>query len=210
MTRVFMLLFALFAAPVRAQDVAGDFDYYVLSLSWSPNWCALEGDDRDSPQCDPSENFGWTLHGLWPQYESGWPERCRTSFSEPSRSQTGAMADIMGTSGLAWYQWNKHGVCAGLPAAQYYALARQAYDQVIRPAVFERLDHSVNLPASVVQDAFLAENPGLTADQITVTCDNGYIQEARICLTRDLEFRRCGSDTIRDCTLDDAQFDPVR
>ena len=210
MTRVFMLLLALFATPVRAQDVAGEFDYYVLSLSWSPNWCALTGDDQGSPQCEGSKDFGWVLHGLWPQYESGWPERCRTSFSEPSRSQTGAMADIMGTAGLAWYEWNKHGVCAGLPAAQYYALARQAYDLVIRPAVFERLDQSVNLPASVVQDAFLAENPGLTADQITVTCESGYIQEARICLTRDLEFRRCGSDTIRDCTLDDAQFDPVR
>ena len=210
MTRFCVALFLMFAAPLRAQDVAGEFDYYVMSLSWSPNWCALEGDERESPQCDPSENFGWTLHGLWPQYESGWPERCRSSFSEPTRAQTTAMADIMGTSGLAWYQWNKHGVCAGRPAADYYALARQAYAALVLPPVFVRLNRTVNLPASVVEDAFLADNPGLRRDQITITCDSGYIQEARICLTRDLEFRRCGADVIRDCTLDNAQFDPVR
>ena len=214
MRKLFVLVLALLAAParaeVRAQDVAGDFDYYMLSLSWSPNWCALTGDDRSSPQCDVSENFGWVLHGLWPQYESGWPERCRTSFNAPTRIQTAAMADIMGTSGLAWHEWDAHGVCSGLSPGHYYAFARLAYSKVVRPAVFERLDHSVNLPASVVQDAFLAENPGLTPDQITVTCDDGYIQEARICLTRDLQFRRCGSDAVRDCTLDDAQFDPVR
>jgi ribonuclease T2 len=210
MTRFCVALLLMFAAPLQAQDVAGEFDYYVMSLSWSPNWCALEGDDRESPQCDPSENFGWTLHGLWPQYESGWPERCRSRFSEPTRTQTNAMADIMGTSGLAWYQWNKHGVCAGLSATDYFGLARQAYAAVILPPVFLRLNRTVKLPASVIEDAFLAENPGLARDQITITCDSGYIQEARICLTRDLDFRSCGSDVIRDCSLDNAQFDPVR
>lgn len=203
-------LLALLAPPAPAQDLAGDFDYYVLSLSWSPNWCALEGDDRGSPQCDADADFGWVLHGLWPQYEQGWPERCRTGFAEPSRAQTAAMADIMGTSGLAWYQWNKHGVCAGLPSAEYYALARQAFDRMTLPPVFARLQNPVTLPASVVEDAFLQDNPDLRRDQITITCDSGYIQEARICLTRDLDFRRCGPDVIRDCTLDAAQFEPIR
>lgn len=210
MSRFLLALLATLASPLRAQDVAGDFDYYVMSLSWSPNWCALTGDDRGSPQCDSAANFGWVLHGLWPQYESGWPERCRTDFRQPTEAQTAAMADIMGSPGLAWHEWDAHGVCSGLSAAHYFAFARLAYGKIIRPAVFERLDHAVNLPASVVEDAFLADNPGLRREQITITCDNGYIQEARICLTRDLQFRRCGADTIRDCRLTDAQFDPVR
>jgi len=129
---------------------------------------------------------------------------------EPSRTETAAMADIMGTSGLAWYQWNKHGVCSGLSAVNFYRLARVAYEQVVRPEVFMRLDRTVSLPASVVEEAFLRDNPGLQRDQITVTCRSGHIQEARICLTRSLEFRRCGSDVIRDCTLQDALFEPVR
>jgi len=203
-------LFAALALPVKAQDTAGDFDYYVLALSWSPNWCALEGDQRGSPQCDDDRDFGWVLHGLWPQYERGWPADCRHRFRNPSRSDTAAMADIMGTSGLAWHQWNKHGSCSGLSPDDYYALSREAYDRVTRPAVFRRLTDPVTLPASLIEEAFIRDNAGLDPDEITITCRSGRIQEARICLTRDLEPRRCGSDVIRDCTLDDALFDPVR
>jgi len=200
----------LLAAPLAAQHRAGEFDYYVLSLSWSPSWCAIEGDARNSPQCDASEDHGWILHGLWPQYEYSYPANCPSSFRNPSRRDTRAMADIMGTSGLAWHQWNKHGKCSGLNADDYFALSRKAYGLINRPAVFRQLDRSVTLPATVVEDAFLAANPGLEADQITITCKRDYIQEARICMTRDLELRRCGEDVIRDCGLTDALLDPIR
>lgn len=197
------------AAPANAQNVAGEFDYYVLSLSWSPNWCDREGRSNGSPQCDAEADFGWIMHGLWPQYERGWPANCPTSQRNPSRAQTADMADIMGTSGLAWYQWNKHGVCAGLAADDYYALARRAYEKVKRPDVFRRLTRDVTLPASLIEEAFLQDNPTLKADQITITCKAGTIQEARICLTRDLDYRTCGSDVIRDCTLEDAAFSAI-
>jgi len=206
---VLALLAAVPAAPALA-DEAGDFDYYVLSLSWSPNWCALTGDARASPQCDGSGNSGWVLHGLWPQYEQGWPADCFSGHAPPSRRQTEAMADIMGTSGSAWHQWNKHGSCSGLSPADFYALARAAYASVLLPPVFMALDDPVALPASVVEEAFLQDNPALQADGITITCDRGYIQEARICLTRELAPRPCAPDTRRDCTLDDALLDPVR
>lgn len=209
MIRPALLAMALPCAA-QAQDIAGEFDYYVMSLSWSPNWCAMEGDDRGSPQCDGGTGFGWVLHGLWPQYEDGWPERCRTRFSEPTRRQTEGMADIMGTSGLAWYEWNKHGVCAGISPGDYYALAREAFGRVEKPQVFMRLDETVALPASVVEEAFLRDNPEIGADGLTVTCRGGMIQEVRVCLTRDLEFRDCGADVVRDCTLEDALFEPVR
>lgn len=209
-------MFRLFAAllmlstPALAEDRAGEFDYYVMSLSWSANWCALEGDARQSPQCDETTENGWILHGLWPQYERGYPANCRTQFRQPSRSQTSEMADIMGTSGLAWHQWKKHGVCAGIDSADYYALSREAYGRVTRPEVSRKLSKTVTLPASLIEQAFLKENEDLSADGITVTCKQGFIQEARICLTRDLEFRDCGRDVIRDCTMTDAQFDPMR
>ncbi len=202
---------AIFTAPARAEgDRAGEFDYYVLSLSWSPNWCALEGDAKRSEQCDPSEDFGWVLHGLWPQYHRGWPDYCRTAETPPTRRQTGEMADIMGTSGLAWHQWKKHGSCSGLSAQGYFDLAREAYGRITRPAIFRRLDKPVRLPASVVEEAFLKENPALSRDSLTITCRDGYIQEARICLSRDLTPVPCGRDVIKDCTLKDALFAPVR
>lgn len=191
-------------------EKSGEFDYWVLALSWSPTWCALEGDDRGSPQCAPEEDFGWVLHGLWPQYHRGWPSFCPTLERQPTRGMTADMADIMGSSGLAWYQWRKHGVCSGLSAAEYYALSREAFAAVTRPEVFRKLKDPVKLPASVVEAAFLKSNPDLEADMITITCKAGRIQEARLCLSRDLTPVPCGRDVVRDCTMQDALFDPVR
>lgn len=205
------LALACATIPAMAEgEPAGVFDYYVLSLSWTPSWCALEGDDRGSPQCDDGQGFGFTLHGLWPQYEAGWPSYCPSVQRPPSRGMTGAMADIMGTSGLAWHQWNKHGTCSGLEAADYYALSWLAYGRVTRPDLLRQLTREVRLPARVIEEAFLDVNPDLDADMITVTCRANRIQEVRICLTRELEPRRCGSDVIRDCTSPDALFSPMR
>jgi len=208
--RAFLALLVLLSGPARADGEAGEFDYYVLSLSWSPNWCALEGDDRGSPQCEAGRDFGWVLHGLWPQYERGWPQNCFSSHRPPTRGQTNDMADIMGTSGLAWYQWNKHGACSGLSPEDYYALARLAFEGVTRPQILRDLDRSVTLPAGLIEEAFLRDNPQIEADGITITCRDGHIQEARICLTRGLDPRMCGADVIRDCALNSAAFEPIR
>ena len=123
---------------------------------------------------------------------------------------TAEMADIMGTSGLAWYQWKKHGVCSGLSAQAYFDLSRKAYGRVTRPRVLRKLTKTVKLPASLIEDAFIQANPGLKRDMITITCKDGYIQEARVCLSRDLEPVPCGRDTITDCKLQNALFEPVR
>ncbi|MEL6681835.1 MAG: ribonuclease T2 [Pseudomonadota bacterium] len=208
--RFIVAALCVLGTPGLAQDRAGVFDYFVMSLSWSANWCALEGDARKSPQCEADRDLGWILHGLWPQYERGYPEYCQSSARPPSRSDTGAMADIMGTSGLAWHQWRKHGVCSGLSSDDYFALSRDAYSRVVRPDVFRRLTADITLPAHVVEEAFLNDNPDLLANQITITCSSGYIQEARICLTRDLEFRDCGEDVTRDCSMSDAKFSVMR
>ncbi len=208
--RAWVLALLMLPGLVWAKDQAGVFDYYVLSLSWSPNWCAIEGDARGSDQCDARHDHGWILHGLWPQYHRGWPSFCHTSERAPTRGITGAMADIMGSPGLAWHQWKKHGTCSGLSAEAYFALSRQAYDSVTRPEIFRKLDRSVKLPASVVEDAWLQDNPGLEPDGITITCRDGHIQEARICLSRDLVPVSCGQDVVRDCQIQDAVFTPVR
>ncbi|MCB6177776.1 ribonuclease T2 [Rhodobacter sp. Har01] len=204
-------LLALAALPARAEgERAGAFDYYVMSLSWSAAWCALEGDAREDPQCDAGRGLTFVLHGLWPQYEDGWPSWCRTGERDPTRGETAAMADIMGGAGLAFYQWKKHGRCSGLSPADYYATARQAFESVTIPPVFAQMSKTLEVPADVIEGAFLEANPGLTRDQITVTCKDGLIQEVRLCLTRDLQPRRCGADSIRDCRLKDAVLEAVR
>ncbi|NPD19891.1 ribonuclease T2 family protein [Alterinioella nitratireducens] len=210
MIRLIMALMLIAGAARAEGERAGAFDYYVLALSWTPTWCAIEGDGRGSPQCDPRQGFGFTLHGLWPQYEAGWPSYCPTSERNPSRGMTADMADIMGSSGLAWHQWNKHGVCSGLSARDYFALSRLAYERVTRPDLLRNLGREVRLPAEVIEEAFLEENPDLRDETTTVTCRDGRVQEIRICLTRDLDPRECGRDVARDCSLQEAIFAPMR
>ena len=140
---------------------------------------------------------------------------CRTYSScvesiSPSRSRTAREADLFGTSGNAWHQWNKHGRCTGLEAEAFYALSRSAFAQVNRPPVLRQIGTALRLPAEVVEDAFLEVNPQLAPDQITITCKSGRIQEARICLTKNLKPRDCGPDVRRDCTMNDALMAPVR
>lgn len=188
---------------------AGAFDYYVMALSWSPNWCATTGDERGADQCDPKHDYGWILHGLWPQNERGYPSNCRSSERNPSRGETNAMSDIMASGGLAWHQWKKHGRCSGLSSEDYFNLSREAYASIQRPDVFRKLSKTVKVPAKVVEEAFLKDNPNLSADMITITCKGRHIQEARVCLTKDMQPRICGRDVIRDCSAS-ALFDPIR
>lgn len=208
--RGFLALVLMTGLAHAEGETAGNFDYYVLSLSWTPNWCALEGDARRSPRCEVRAGFGWSVHGLWPQFEDGWPSYCQGAARNPTRAETAAEAGLFGTSGNAWHQWNKHGRCSGLAARDYYALARAAFDGIDIPDVFRRLDRTVELPASVVEEAFLDANSDLSRGAITITCKSGRIQEARICMTRDLEFRDCATDVARDCRLEDAVLDPIR
>lgn len=222
MRRFVMVLAALFLASwtalglaffpaARAEgEQAGEFDYYVMALSWSPAWCALEGDSRDDPQCDAGRGLTFILHGLWPQFEAGWPSFCRTTKRDPSQSQTAAMTDIMGGAGLAFYQWKKHGRCSGSSAAAYFQSARAAFHSISLPPLFKLVDQPLTIPASVVEDAFVEANPSLQRDQITVTCKAGRIQEVRICLARDLTPRRCGAGVLQDCRLSDALLEPLR
>ncbi len=206
-----LLVLLVLATPLSAEtDRAGIFDYYVLSLSWSPNWCALEGDARNAAQCDARAQTGWMLHGLWPQYTRGWPAYCQTAQRAPSRGMTAAMADIMGSSGLAWHQWRKHGTCSGLSARSYFAYSREAFARVTLPEILDHEEKPIALPAKALRDAFLEANPGWSADMLAITCRGQHIQEARLCLSRSLDPQPCGADVLQACTLTDAIVEPVR
>lgn len=202
---------ALCAGPALADgEKAGEFDYYVMALSWNASWCAREGDARGADQCDPRHDLGFTLHGLWPQYEDGWPSYCRTTARDPSRRETREMADIMGSGGLAWHQWKKHGRCSGLSAKDYFRLSRLAYERIERPAILRQLPRDFDVAPGVIEKAFLEANPALEPDGVTITCRGGYLAEARICLSRDLTPRACAPDARRDCAAPSAKLPKMR
>ena len=196
-----MLARTIAALPVRA-DRAGDFDYYVLSLSWHPSWCETEGDAEYPEQCRDGSDRGFTVHGLWPQHLRGWPEFCRTDRPDPTRRETAAMAGLMGSSGLAWYQWRKHGRCSGLDGSAYLALIREAAGLFRVPGGFARIEADLRVDPDIVERAFLAANPQLRPEAVLVTCRSGLLQEVRICLDRELSPRACTEEARQTCRAD--------
>jgi ribonuclease T2 len=173
------------------------FDYYVLALSWSPSWCALAGDARGAPQCAEGAGLGFTLHGLWPQYEEGWPEYCEARGPDPTRADAAAMSDVMGSAGLARHQWVKHGRCSGLDAGEYFAASRAAFEAVALPAPEEG---AVRSTPAALRAKIRALNPDVPAEGLVVTCRAGLAAEVRLCLDRDLAPRACAPDVlVRSC-----------
>lgn len=190
------------AAPAGAEErAAGQFDYYVLALSWSPSWCADEAAAGDAPeQCAPPRDLGFTLHGLWPQDDAGgWPEYCDTPARDPSRGQTAAMRDIMGSPGLAWYQWKKHGRCSGLAANDYFNRARLAFASLRLPEDIA----GQTMTAAEIERTFLRANPSFDGDEVIVTCAANRLRELRVCLDRDLSPRPCAPDVLADACRPD-------
>jgi ribonuclease T2 len=182
-----------------AGDKAGDFDFYILSLSWSPSYCAQEG-DPDEAQC-ALPGRGFVVHGLWPQYEAGYPQYCETGQSDwVDRDTIRAISDIMpGGGGFVGYQWRKHGMCSGLGEEDYFALMRRAHEKVAVPDDFLRPADERRLSPATIEAAFADANPGLTAEGMSVQCRGGAFTEIRICLTKGLEFRRCDEVDADSC-----------
>lgn len=168
--------------------VPGDFDFYVLALSWSPTYC-LNSERPDARQCG-SEPYGFIVHGLWPQYDAGYPDYCETSTdNRPSAEIVDSVLDIMPSPDLVDYQWQKHGTCAGLPPRAYFKLLRNAYEKIQIPSDFSA--GRASLGPMAIERAFLSINPNLPAGGIAVICSRGALAEVRICLTKDLDFRTC-------------------
>lgn len=206
------LMLTLPAPVATAQNRAGEFDHYVLALSWIPAYCATDGDERRDPRCRNGRGLGWAVHGLWPQHAGGrWPEYCQSARRDPSRRETRDQAALFGTSGAAWHQWNKHGRCTGLGAQNFYRLVGEAVRRVHLPEIFGNVTRALNVDPDVVEAAFIEANPDLTHDMIVSSCRGRDLVELRVCLTRDLEPRDCDpAMRARECRLSGATLLPVR
>ncbi|MET0605682.1 MAG: ribonuclease T2 [Beijerinckiaceae bacterium] len=199
---IFAILAALIAAaPALAQRGGrpGDFDFYVLALSWSPGFCEIEGDRKGRAQCDAGSGAGFVLHGLWPQFERGFPTDCGFD-RQPTRIALDAARGVFPDEGLARHQWRKHGTCSGLSPQDYFLAAREAKAMIAVPARFRDHVRSERVSPVEIERAFVAANPGLRADMIGVACSRGVLQEVRICLDRNLKgFQTCPEVGRRDC-----------
>lgn len=190
---------------------AGQFDFYVLSLSWSPGFCAASGSLGEHEQCEAGRKLGFVVHGLWPQNEQGYPTLCSPGGRTPSRPALEEANGVFVEERLARNQWRKHGSCSGLAPADYFRAARRARDMVRIP---DRLTQPETLTKALpmeVEQAFVQANPGLRPDMIAVQCGRRIFQEVRICLDKDLRgFRSCTEVDRDGCRGGEITIDAVR
>lgn len=186
------------------------FDFYVLSLSWSPSYCEAEGADANRQQCKAGRPYAFVVHGLWPQFERGYPQDCATSEPDVSNETLRTLYSLMPSAGLIRYQWRKHGACSGLPQADYFNVLRAAFAKVVIPAEFRHLDDYRTLSPNEAERAFLRDNASLAADDIAITCDKRFLREVRICLDKALGFRSCPEVDRRACRAAKVVMPPTR
>ena len=172
------------------QGTPGQFDYYLLTLSWSPEFCHSH---PDKPECQ-SGHHGFVVHGLWPQYMDGYPEHCSNTSG---LANPGTMADIMPDAGLVAHEWSTHGTCSGLNAEDYFKLLRRAYSSIKVPEPFAAPRQNFSISPQEVKKDFVQANPNLNDDEITVSCGNNYLTAVSICMTKDLKPISC--QNLRDC-----------
>ncbi len=179
----------------------GVFDYYLFTLSWSPEFCYSHA---DKPECQ-SGHHGFVVHGLWPQFVNGYPENCsnESGLSDPS-----SVADIMPDPGLVAHEWKTHGTCSGIDADHYFKLIRQAFASIRIPARLANPTRSFSMTPAEIKQEFVQANPRLAAEDLTVNCGNNYLTGVSVCMTKNLEPMAC--EAVRDCRGNVVRIPPVK
>ncbi|MEH2479205.1 ribonuclease T2 [Nitrobacteraceae bacterium AZCC 2146] len=202
------------SAQDRRQNAPGEFDFYVLSLSWSPSFCEAasersNGGRSQQMQCG-GRPYAFVVHGLWPQYDRGFPNYCQRPSPRLDRNIMSSMLDLMPAPGLIFNEWDKHGTCSGLGARGYFETVRKARAGIKIPAEFLELQDAKTIAPDAIEDAFIKVNPGLSNSAIAVTCERNRLSEVRICLSKDLQFRACEEIDRRACRRDQVVMPPMR
>ncbi|WP_244612733.1 ribonuclease T2 [Methylobacterium symbioticum] len=200
-------LLGLLPAAARAQDYGGfsrsdrpgAFDFYVLALSWSPTYCET-ADRPDARQCASGRGLGFVVHGLWPQFERGYPQNCSAVERAPTRQAMEVAGTVYPSEGLARYEWRKHGTCSGLDPAAYFRAARDAREAVTIPDDLKGGGPERRMAPIEIARLFVAANRGLRPDMMQVACARGALQEVRICFSKDLRgFTPCPELARQNC-----------
>ena len=194
-------------ATPRATPVGTGFGYWVLTLSWSPSFCATPAGSRNADQCGPGRHHGFVVHGLWPQNERGWPEDCPAG-APPSKELVARTLDLMPSAHLIEHEWEKHGTCSGLGADDYFATLRAAFASIRIPDAYVQPKQPFTTSLEEIERAFIAANPRLDRSGLSIEC-SGDLDEVRICLDKQLVPRACGAD-VRDVCKGKVTVPPLR
>ncbi|BAY27719.1 ribonuclease T2 [Calothrix sp. NIES-2100] len=193
------LVITSFAIPnaVSAQNrgTTGQFDFYVLTLSWSPDYCAKNG-DRDPQQCKAGKKLGFVLHGLWPQYQKGYPANCSTEKLPLKVKQQ--FPGLFPSDQLYGHEWEKHGTCSGKTPQQYLALSKQLKNSVAIPTAYNRPSKPFRTTIQGLQNTFVNANPELNSNSIAPYCSGSgrFLQEVFFCYSKDGKPGICSEEIL--------------
>jgi ribonuclease T2 len=166
------------------------FDYYLLNLSWSPEFCYSH---PNAVECASHSTF--VLHGLWPQNTNGsYPENCSNA---PGPSEPSTFSDIYPDQGLLQHEWHTHGTCSGLNANDFFNTARAAVHSITIPPTLSNLSSQTSMAPDEIVSLFTRANPSLSSNSIAVSCGHNFLTAVEVCLDKSLHPISCGP--IRSC-----------
>jgi ribonuclease T2 len=175
------------------------FDYYLLDLSWSPEFCHGH---PNATECASRPAF--VLHGLWPQNTDGtYPQNCST---EPGPRNPVSFSDIYPDAGLLRHEWTTHGTCSGLSPDAFFATARAAFHSVAIPPKLSQFDHQISMPPDEILGLFTAANPSIPRASLALSCGNNYLTAIEVCLNKSGQPTPCGP--IRSCHANTVRIPP--
>jgi ribonuclease T2 len=177
------------------------FDYYLLNLSWSPEFCYSH---PAAAECASHPAF--VLHGLWPQNTNGgYPENCSNA---PGPSDPSTFSDIYPDQGLLQHEWQTHGTCSGLSANDFFTTARTAYRSVAIPPALSNLSSQTSMPPDTIVSLFTRANPSLSSESVAISCGHNFLTAVEVCLDKALHPIACGP--IRSCRANTVRIPPPR
>jgi ribonuclease T2 len=186
------------AASPHAASSAG-FDFYLLNLSWSPEFCFSH---PSAAECASHPAF--VLHGMWPQNNDGtYPENCSNA---PGPSDPDQYKDIYADQGLLAHEWRAHGTCSGLGADAFFSAARAAYRSVTIPPTLSGLTSQTSLPPDQILDLFTVSNPAIPRSSLALSCGHNYLTAVEVCLDKSLHPIACSA--VRSCRANTVRIPP--
>ena len=187
------------AKSKRRKPARAGFDFYLLNLSWSPEFCQTH---PGANECGLHSTF--VLHGLWPQNNDGtYPQNCSTA---PGPANPSNYSDIYPDPSLLQHEWSKHGTCSGLSPDQYFQAARKAFQSVKIPATLAGLKSQTSMTPAQILSLFSSTDPQIPQPAMALSCGNNNLTAFEVCL--DKSFSPIACSAVRSCRANSVRIPP--
>lgn len=208
MQRSFLIATALVAFLAAATSLCaqkkgepGKFDFYLLDMPWSPEFCSIAD---TSAQCQPPQQ-SFVVHGLWPQNNDGsYPVFCAQQQGPANPREN---FDITPDLQLLTHEWAKHGTCSAQNPTRFFQMEHQAFASIHIPPAFDRVDHEISMSPSEILDLFYKANPQLPHGSLVVSCRANHFTAIEACFTTGLRPMQCLG--LRPCAQSSLEIAPL-